>query len=247
MKKHICDNGKEACKSVTAVILAAGKGLRMGTDVPKQFAEIGGRTVLSYTLEKFENHPEVDSIVVVCAKGSGKRVKDICAAHNITKLSSVVFGGSTRRESSLSGVRAVVKSAGSEGIVLIHDAARPLVSDNIISENIRLAREEGACVTAMPAVDTVVISRDGKDIDDIPPRETVWCVQTPQSFRTELILKAHEEYEKMLSGGKAVPDVTDDGSLVKLAGLKVAICPSGPENFKITVARDLELFKNTVV
>ena len=228
------------------MILAAGKGLRMGTDVPKQFAEIGGRTVLSYTLEKFENHPEVDSIIVVCPRGSGKRVKEICTAHNITKLRSVVFGGATRRESSLSGVIEVARSVGSNGIVLIHDAARPLVSDNIISENIRLAREVGACVTAMPAVDTVVISRDGKGVDDIPPRETVWCVQTPQSFRTELILKAHEAYEKMLSEGKAVPEVTDDGSLVKLIGLNVAICPSGPENFKITVARDLELFRSIV-
>lgn len=224
---------------VVAIVLAAGRGTRMGTDGPKQFACVCGRSVLSYSLETFEKHAQVDAIVVVCSRGYKERVKEICARHGISKCRSIVFGGETRRESSSAGVNAAAEIAeGRDSIVLIHDSARPLVTAQIISDNIRKARETGACVTAAPSVDTVVLSDDGKLIGSMPERSHVWCVQTPQSFRLGLIKDAHKYYEEL--DGNSRPPVTDDGGLVRLMGLPVAICLSDSGNFKITLPGDID-------
>lgn len=247
MRKRAGEKEKEAGGFVAAVILAAGKGSRMGGDVPKQFAEAGGRTVLSYTLEKFEKHPGVEAIIVVCARGNAGRVREICAKHGISKLRAVVFGGETRRDSSFAGVRKAAELAGGEdGIVLIHDSARPMVTEKIISENIKMAADSGACVTAARAIDTTVTSRDGKVIDGVIPRETVWSVQTPQSFRLSLIMKAHAEYERRLAAGETAEQVTDDGGLIRMLGLPVAICPSDNDNFKLTVPGDIDRLRSAL-
>ncbi len=227
---------------VVAVVLAAGKGRRMGTAVPKQFAEAEGRPVLAYTVEKFQEHPEVDGIIVICGRGSRKIVTEICKKSNFSKVKRVAAGGRTRRESSYKGVKAAEKLYG-DCVVLIHDAARPNVTGSVISDNIRLAKKFGACVTAARAVDTVVTSVDGQLISGLIPRDTVWTVQTPQSFRLGVILNAHELYEQSIAAGENVPDITDDGSLVRFAGGEVAICESGRDNFKLTVPADLELFR----
>ena len=224
---------------VIAIVLAAGKGMRMGGEEPKQFADVCGRSVLSYSLETFEKHKEIDAIVVVCPRGYKGRVKDICARHGIKKCIKIVAGGDSRRDSSEAGVNAAVEIAkGSESIVLIHDSARPLISSDIISKNIMLACNAGACITAAPAVDTVVLSKDGKTVESVPDRSQVWCVQTPQSFKLGVILDAHAFYCSIAENER--PAVTDDGGLVRLTGKAVAICPSDNVNFKITLPGDIE-------
>ena len=227
---------------VIAIVLAAGKGMRMGGEEPKQFADVCGRSVLSYSLETFEKHKEIDAVIVVCPRGYKGRVKDICARHGIKKCRNIVAGGDSRRDSSEAGVKAAVEIAkDSDSIVLIHDSARPLVSSDIISKNIMLARNVGACITAASAVDTVVLSKDGKTVECVLDRSQVWCVQTPQSFKLGVISDAHAFYCSIAENER--PAVTDDGGLVRLMGLPVAICPSDNVNFKITLPGDIERMK----
>lgn len=235
-------------RPVIAVILAAGSGRRMGGRQPKQFARVAGRTVLSYTLEKFQAHPEVDAIVAVCPEARIEEVRKLGEHHGITKLKTVCAGGSDRRESSFRGVKAAQEAAScdNDAIVLIHDAARPNVNGSTISNNIRLAAGCGACVTATPAVDTVVIADEAGFVSGQPDRRRVWNVQTPQSFVLSLILRAHEVYEQRLRAGENVPHITDDGGLVRFLEEPVAICAAGGDNFKLTVPDDLRRFRALV-
>ncbi|MBO5076610.1 MAG: 2-C-methyl-D-erythritol 4-phosphate cytidylyltransferase [Clostridia bacterium] len=234
-------------RPVIAVILAAGSGRRMGGRQPKQFARVAGRTVLSYTLEKFQTQPEVDAIVAVCPEARLEEVRRLGEHHGITKLKIVCAGGDDRRESSFRGVKAAAELAGDpDAIVLIHDAARPNVDGSTISNNIRLAAGCGACVTATPAVDTVVIADEAGFVSGQPDRRRVWNVQTPQSFILSLILHAHEAYEQRLRAGDNVPHITDDGGLVRFLEEPVAICAAGGDNFKLTVPDDLRRFRALV-
>ncbi len=236
-----------AARPVIAVILAAGSGRRMGGRQPKQFARVAGRTVLSYTLEKFQEHPEVDAIVAVCPEARIEDVRELCELHRITKLKTVCAGGSDRRESSFRGVKAAAMIAKApDAIVLIHDGARPNVDARTISDNIMLAAQCGACVTATPAIDTVVIADEAGFVGGQPDRRRVWNVQTPQSFRLSMILEAHEEYERHMRAGDNVPHITDDGGLVRFLGRPVAICAAGADNFKLTVPEDLRRFRALV-
>ncbi len=234
---------------VIAVILAAGTGSRMGGKIPKQFALAGGRTVLSYTIEAFERHPGVDAVAVICSPDRTDLVRSVISKHAFTKVRRVAEGGPDRRSSSRLGAeaaRAIAAEAGApeDGvIVLIHDAARPNVSEKVISDNIRTASETGACVTAAPVTDTVIITDGNGAADRIPDRRLVMNAQTPQSFRLPVILKAHERYEAALASGAAAAPVTDDAGLVIAAGMKVTVCPSGGDNFKLTVPADLERFR----
>lgn len=234
--------GRKKRERVVAVVLAAGKGTRMGTEIPKQFAEVEGRTVLSHTVKKFERHAEIDAIVVICGRGTKGTVAEICREDGFKKVRKIAVGGRTRRESSMKGILAAEKLCG-DGIVLIHDCARPNVSAKVISDNIRLARKFGACVTAARSVDTVITSVDGQLISNIIPRDTVWTVQTPQTFRIDTIRRAHANFEEKATAGEAVPEITDDGGLVRFMGGDVAICESGRDNFKLTVPGDMELFR----
>jgi len=231
-----------------ALVLAAGRGSRMGAERPKQFLSAGGKPVLAHTLELFQKHPEIDRIVVVCGENHIKKVLELAGRHAFTKLTDVIKGGETRRESSARGVE-FLRAAGlpEDTVVLIHDGARPCVSAEVISENIRLAAEQGACVTAMPVTDTVLEISGGKYVENVPDRRNLWAAQTPQSFRLGVIHAAHKHYEELLAaaeaGGEAAPEITDDSGLALLSGAKVALCRAGSDNFKLTDRKDLEYFR----
>ena len=223
-----------------ALILAAGSGSRMGNaDKPKQFLPIYGKPLMIHTIEAFEVHDEVYAVVIVTNGEYIDQVKVWCKQYDLVKVKAVVAGGNSRQISVYNGLTAVKSlSKGKDDIVLIHDAARPLISQTIISNNIKACEKFDAVDTVIKASDTIVRSTDEETITDIPVRSELYQGQTPQTFKLSLILEAHE---KAKSG--EIPNVTDDCKLVLSLGKKIHLVEGSKQNFKITTFDDLMMLK----
>lgn len=220
----------------TVIIAAGGSGLRMGGETPKQFIEVGGKPIIIMCMEKFERHGQIDEIIAVCRTEYMEWLKDRAREFGISKLRRLAPPGATRRESVLNGLRAVSDET---DVVLIHDAARPLVTERIISDNIAGAEFHGAVVTAIPASDTIFRSEDGLAVTEVLKRSELYHAQTPQSFRYEIIMRAH-------LNANADADATDDCRLAMAAGYKVVPVRGDGLNFKITTPGDLARLKAIV-
>ena len=210
-----------------ALIVAGGIGKRLGMDTPKQFLKVNNKPIIVYTLEKFEKCDEVDQIIVVTLEQYIEEVKSYKEKYHINKLSNVVLGDRTRQLSTYNGLLSIKDK---ESIVLIHDAARPLVSVDVIKENIKVAKENGNAITACKVNDTMM--QDDKYLK----REELVTIQTPQTFKYELILKAHQEALK-----RGIDSSNDDSYLVKLLENKLFFVESDKTNFKVTTKDDLTL------
>ena len=224
-----------------ALILAAGSGSRMGNaDKPKQFLPIYGKPLMIHTIEAFEVHDEIDAIVVVTNEAYIDQVKVWCKQYDLGKIKAVVAGGDSRQISVHNGLQAVkaISKDPKNDIVLIHDAARPLISQRIITDNIRVCEKYDAVDTVIKASDTIVRSVNEETINDIPARNELYQGQTPQSFKLSLILDAHE-YVKT----HEVNNVTDDCKLVLSLGKEVRLVEGSKQNFKITTFDDLMMLK----
>ena len=171
-----------------AVILAGGIGSRMNTTVPKQLLEIDGVPILAHSLRKFEEHPQIDGIVLVMHGDYIHEGERIAGELNLQKLLKIIPGGSSRKQSSFNGVAALPEE---ESFVLIHDAARPFVSDRIISDCCNILETCRAASTVVESSDTVYILEDNGVVNEIPDRSKVVMVQTPQCFHYSVIAEAH--------------------------------------------------------
>ncbi len=231
-----------------ALVLAGGVGSRMGADIPKQFIEVGGKPIIVYSLEAFSTHSEIDGIFVVCIEEWQERLKEDIKRFSVEKILGVLPQGRDRRESSYIGVNAVwdyvlcEEKESSDTVVLIHDAARPLVTRDIISRNIADAKKYGGCETVCSMNDTVVKSIDGMahGITDIVPRKELFRVQTPQSFVLKEIKAAHDAYGKIAEKSGA-PEITDDAGLMLYVGKSVKLTEGSGLNIKVTSKDDLVL------
>lgn len=223
-----------------ALILAAGTGSRMGnTDKPKQFLPIYGKPLMVHTIEAFEINDEVDAIIISTNEEYIDDVKVMCKQYDLGKVKAVVAGGATRQISVYNGLKGVIEAgAKDDDIVVIHDSARPLISQKIISENIKACKEFGAVDTVIKASDTIVHSEKGEKITDIPNRSELYQGQTPQTFKLGIIRKAHEAVLD-----KNIPNVTDDTKLVLMLGQDVHLVEGDKLNFKITTFDDLMMLK----
>ena len=224
-----------------ALIVAAGSGSRMGNaDKPKQFLPIYGKPLMIHTIEAFEVHDEIDAIVVVTNENYIDQVKVWCKQYDLGKIKAVVAGGDSRQISVHNGLQAVkaISKDPKNDIVLIHDAARPLISQRIITDNIKVCEKYDAVDTVIKASDTIVRSINEESISDIPARSELYQGQTPQTFKLSLILDAHE-YVKTHS----VQNVTDDCKLVLSLGKEVRLVEGSKQNFKITTFDDLMMLK----
>jgi len=222
-----------------ALIVAGGIGKRMGLDIPKQFVVTNNKPVIFYSLKVFEQCNEIDSIFIVCHKDYIEYLNDIVQNNSLNKVKGIVEGGDTRQQSVFNGLKAIREAKYAlEDIVLIHDAARPLITSNIIKDNIETCLKYDACETAIKACDTMIKSKQGEYMDDVVNRDEIYQVQTPQTFKLGLILDSHEKASKL--------NATDDAQIVKQLGHKVAIVNGSKLNFKITTPEDLELFKSIV-
>ena len=239
---------KDRNERTAAVILAGGKGLRLGGDIPKQYLLLCGRPLICHTLDAFEAASSVDAIVVVVGAADVERVRrELSTTYGpYTKLRGVVAGGRERFDSSKCGLDAVLKQAETYDIVLVHDAARALVSPECIDRVVAKTIETGACVAAVPVTDTVKQSADGERIDRTLPRNELYAVQTPQGFATELLTRA---YGAMEAQREQAPEafaaqersITDDASVVeRYTDHPVFLALGDPTNRKVTLAEDLE-------
>jgi 2-C-methyl-D-erythritol 4-phosphate cytidylyltransferase len=222
-------------KKNAVIILAGGSGSRINKDLPKQYMEIKGKTILHYTIERFENHPRIHEIIIVTNGHFLSATEGIVNSGGFQKVTGILEGGAKRQDSSRIGVDAVNREAIEN--VLIHDAARPFVADEIIDNMLDKLEDYSAVNVAVPSADTII--QVGKDncIEAVPNRTQLRRVQTPQGFNLALIRKAHQ-----MALARNMTDATDDCSLIltfKLA--QVYVIEGRPENIKITYPMDLKL------
>lgn len=218
-----------------AIILSGGKGKRMGTSVSKQYLELEGYPVLYYALNTFEKS-SVNYIIVVCGQGEEAYIrKNITDKYSISKVTAIAEGGKERYNSVYNGLKAVEEKCPDTDIVLIHDGARPFVSEATIEKLIKCCETEEACVAAVKAKDTVKISDSKGYIAETPSRETVWQIQTPQAFKYDIIWKA---YNFVLSGD--TKDITDDAMVLeRYCNHKIKLVEASYDNIKITTPEDM--------
>lgn len=224
-----------------AIILAGGSGTRMGSDVPKQFIDIYGKPLIIHTIEAFDINPNIDYIEVICKKEFQEDLTIWIRKYGISKVKWIVDGGNTRQESVYNGINNLSDFCSDEDILVIHDAARPLISQRIIDENIQSAKINKAVDTVIPTTDTIIRSIDGSAIEEVPVRRELYLGQTPQSFEYALIKKAHEEAKKENN-----LNATDDCQLVLKIGNKVSLVKGDKLNFKVTTFEDLLILKSVI-
>ena len=223
-----------------AIIIAGGSGHRMGQDIPKQFINVYDKPVLIYTLEGFQNHPMIDKIVVVCIKGWENVVKAYASQFNITKLKWIFPGGNNGQESIHNGIYGL-KEAGcsDDDLVLVHDAVRPLLSQDIISSNIAICQKYGYAITGIKCREAILESEDGFTSTTSIPRDKLIRTQTPQTFRLGNLIAAHEE--AMAKG--IANSVASCTLMAELGGRQMHVVPGSEKNIKITTIEDLEILK----
>ena len=218
---------------LTAIVLAAGRGKRMKSDVPKQFLDIGGEPMIVRALRVFENASCVDEILLVVPPGSEETCRaEIVKRYGFRKVRDVVPGGNERTDSVYRALLACPET----DYVMIHDGARPYVTEDIIESTAEAVIKYGAVAVGMPSKDTVKIVDEEDFVSSTPDRKYVWTIQTPQAFSYRIILEANEKLMK--DGGMA--GVTDDAMIVERCGLaKVKLIEGSYSNIKITTPEDL--------
>lgn len=213
------------------IIVAAGSGKRMRSAIAKQYIELKGRTILSYTIETFNNSENIDDIILVTSKDAVDYVRrEIIEKYGFDKVRTIVEGGAERQDSVYKGLKAVDSDT---DVVLIHDGVRPFVADKYIAELESIAMEFGGCVLGAPVKDTIKVCNSEGYITDTPKRETLWLAQTPQCFKYDIIMKAYEKAEKEGYRG------TDDSMLAERLGIRIKMVKGDYDNIKITTPEDL--------
>lgn len=225
-----------------AVIFAGGTGTRMNTKTrPKQFLTLHGKEIIIYTLEHFENHPDIDGISVVCIAEWIDYLKKLLDKYQIKKVKWISAGGSTGQESIYNGLNAMREDIGGDSIVLIHDGVRPLINEKLISENIKTAKEKGCAVTVVPATETVMLVDENEQIVQSVDRHKCRVVRAPQSFVYQNLLKAHDRARE-----RGVDNMIDSATMMSEAGYTLYPVVGKADNIKITTPSDFYTFRAIV-
>jgi 2-C-methyl-D-erythritol 4-phosphate cytidylyltransferase len=214
-------------QKVGAVIVSAGSSQRMG-GIDKMFARLGRKTVLARVVDVFQESSLIDQIIIVLSEQNLGRGKRLVARNGWSKVTDVCPGGERRQDSVISGLSRLNNCIW----VIVHDGARPLVTQNLIKSGLDAVVETGAAIAAVPVTDTIKVAGDDQIVQGTPPRQSLWAVQTPQVFRFDIITEAyrHLKYE-----------VTDDARAVEHFGGKVKLYMGAYDNIKITTPDDLAL------
>ncbi|MDD3346014.1 MAG: 2-C-methyl-D-erythritol 4-phosphate cytidylyltransferase [Candidatus Omnitrophica bacterium] len=215
---------------LSAIVLAAGKGVRLNSALPKPLVKIGGKPAIARSLAVLDRHPAVDEIVVVFGPDSRARIIDAVNKGRFRKVKVFVQGGRRRQDSVFNGLKALSERS---GWVLVHDSARPFPEEKMITKVIRKAKKSGAAILAVRPKATIKFSAGGKAVTRTMERGKLWEAQTPQVFRKDLLVRAYLKYGR--------DDVTDDASLVEKIGGRVDIVEGSYRNIKITTVDDLSI------
>lgn len=212
---------------------------------PKQFLELNGKPIIVYTLELFDNHPNIDGIVVACLESWIPFLKKMLRKFEIDKVVDVVAGGDSGQQSIYNGLCAAEKYANANGggdddVVLIHDGVRPLITEQTITDNISTAHEKGNCITCVPATETFVVRQDDGSLE-IPDRDKSLIARAPQTFRLKDIIATHR---KAMGEGKT--NYIDSCTLMSHYGFRMNTIIGPMENIKITTPTDFFIFRAMV-
>ncbi len=219
---------------VAAVIPAAGAGIRMGADRPKQFLAIGGRSILALTLDVFERCEAVQTVVlVVPPEELAYCEREVVCAHGLTKVRRIVPGGARRQDSVRCGLEACPPEC---DIVVVHDGVRPLVRTGLIEKIVAEARLHGAAIAALPARETIKEVLEGGWVGRTLDRRKLWMIQTPQAFRFLSLLEVHKR--AMEHGWE---EMSDDAVMLERCGIPVQVIEGAEDNIKVTTPNDLEV------
>ena len=216
-----------------AVIFAGGSGLRMHTKSrPKQFLDLNGKPIIIYTLELFDNHPQIDAIVVACIENWIPFLEKQLRKFELTKVIKVVPGGETGQQSIYNALCAAENAGTDDSIVLIHDGVRPLITEQTITDNINKVKQSGSCITCIPATETLVVRQTDGSLE-IPSRVDSLIARAPQSFFLKDIIAAHR---RALAEGRN--DFIDSCTMMSQYGYKLGTIIGPMENIKITTPTD---------
>lgn len=220
------------------LIIAGGVGARMLSAIPKQFITVDDKPIIIYTLEAFEKHPEIDIIAVVCIEGWEIILQNYAKEYNITKLKHIAPSGKVGQESIKNGLDELAKHYDKNDIVLIHDAIRPMVSHEIISECISVTKEKGNAIVCIPCQEAMMETEDGASSTSSYPRDNLKRTQTPQGFKLGNILETHKKAHEM-----GITNSIASCTLLVETGQKVYFSKGSEKNIKLTTTEDLAIFR----
>lgn len=221
-----------------ALIIAGGAGERMGQDIPKQFLTVNEKPIIVYTMEAFQKHPQIDEIAVVCIEGWEKTLRAYASQFNIDKLKQVFPGGSNGQSSIRNGVMGLIDTHDKEDIVLVHDAIRPMVSEEIISDCLIKTEQYGSAITVIPCAEAMLETKDSETSQSSYPRNNLKRTQTPQGFRLGDLASLHEEALE-----KGITNSIANCTLMVELGHSVHFSKGSEKNIKLTTVEDLDIFK----
>lgn len=221
-----------------ALIIAGGTGQRMGQDIPKQFLSVNDKPVIVYTMEAFQNHPNIDKIAVVCLDGWHDVLWAYAKQFGITKLETITSGGKTGQESIYKGLLSLNNIAKDDDIVLVHDAIRPMVSRDIISDCINKTIKYGNAITVIPCAEAMMVNKDDESADKSIPRHNLRRTQTPQAMKYGPFLKMHNNALSM-----GITNSIATCTMIIETGGVVYYSLGSEKNIKLTTVDDLDIFK----
>lgn len=223
-----------------AIIFAGGSGVRMGAGVPKQFLEINGKPIIIHTLQLFQYHDQIDKIYISVLKDYVSYMNELVEEYRLKKVAAVIPGGETAQDSIYNALKKAEEENSEDSIVLLHDGVRPFVSYDVIADNIKGVKEHGNAITCTSCYETILLSKDGDQVDSVPYRKETFAAQAPQSFYLKDIIAAHdvvrarpERYENMV----------DACTILKSQGLDVHMIPGNRGNIKVTTPEDVYMYR----
>lgn len=226
-----------------AIIFAGGIGKRLknGEDTtPKQFLKIHNKPIIVYTLELFQQHPEIDKIYISIHPDYYKYMEQLVKLYMINKVAGIVNGGATGQDSIYNALKLAQKENSGDSIVLIHDGVRPNITPEVISNNIECAKQNGNAITCTSCFETILISENGKNPKHVPYRKNTYCAQAPQSFHLSEVIEAHETIRKT---NPNYDDIVDTCTLYKTLNKETFMVKGNRGNIKITTIEDLYILR----
>lgn len=227
-----------------AIILAGGVGSRVGANVPKQFIEVFEKPVIAYTIEAFQRHEKIDAIEVVCVESHIDYLREIVEKHNLTKVKWITKGGVDFQHSVINGVKNLEDKVNENDIVLVHYAASPFVTEDIITDGIKVAKEKGNSVSATPCYLLYGSNDDGEKSTQLVDRDKIMQLNAPQCFQYGYVKQLYDEAEEKNLLDKIEPHTT---SLMYLMNRTIYFAKGNQINIKITTKEDIDLFKGYIL
>lgn len=221
-----------------ALLTAAGIGSRMHLDIPKQFLHIEGKPVILYTMEAFQRHPQIDAMIVVTLENWIENIRAYARDYRIDKLRWIAVGGKTGQESIKNGIDELARDCAIDDVVMVHDGNRPFVSEEMISDSIATYKQYGSAVAAMPCIEAIFRSENGRTSSDCIPREQLFRTQTPHTYALGKLLWAHGKAEEL-----KITNTTATCVLMQMLGEKVYFSKGSEKNLKLTTNDELDIFK----